>query len=94
MQIDAAAALAQNLNDMPAAKNQAIDLNQPPLDLDLHPVIINPEAPLIDLNDNQVNMFKQHLLQLDNEVYLADPREEELMDLADGIHQGHLLEQE
>ena len=94
MQIDVAPALGQNLNELPAAENPAIDLNQPALDLDLHPVIVNPEVPLnqdlIDLNDIHVNMFEQHLLQLENEVYLADPMEEELMDLADGMHQEQL----
>lgn len=94
MQIDVAPALGQNLNELPAAENPAIDLNQPALDLDLHPVIANPEVPLnqdlIDINDIHVNMFEQHLLHLENEVYLADPMEEELMDLADGMHQEQL----
>jgi hypothetical protein len=40
-----------------------------------------------DLNDPQVNMMEHHLLQLENEVYLANPVEEELVEIADEIHQ-------
>lgn len=63
----------------------------------LHPVILNPEAPLngdlFYLNDPYVNMMEHHLLQLENEVYLANPVEEELMEIADEIQQEQLQEQ-
>lgn len=38
-------------------------------------------------------MFEQHLLQHENEVYLADPMKEEPMDLAVGMNQEQLQEQ-
>lgn len=87
----------QNLND-PPMDNQVMDmdLNQPPLNLDLHPVILNPILPdelednLIQLNDLQNNMAEQHLLQLENEVYMLDPvlpKEENLMQMVDEYQQ-------
>ena len=74
----------QNLNELPNME-EPIDLNQtPPLNLDLHPVIINPVVQpqgdeLIDLNEQQQNVMEQHLLQLENEVYMMNPFEEGLM---------------
>ena len=89
MQIDLAPPLGQNLNELPVPENQDLDLSQPALDMDLHPVILNPEAPLngdlFYLNDPQVNMMEHHLLQLENKVYLANPVEEELREIADEI---------
>ncbi|CAD6266799.1 unnamed protein product [Miscanthus lutarioriparius] len=73
------------------------DLNQPPLDMDFHAVIINPlqpaqEGEFIQINDFQENVQEQHLLQHENEVYLLNPQEQEveLMQLADEIHQEQL----
>jgi len=77
----------QNLNELPNMEDP-IGLNQPPpLNLDLHPVIINPVVQpqgdeLIDLNEQQHNVMEQHLLQLENEVYMANPIEEGLMQAA------------
>ena len=63
------------------------------MNLDLDPVIINPIQPLqdgdfIELNDLQGNEQVHYLLQQDNEVYQLNPQEQELMALADEIHQG------
>jgi len=77
----------QNLNELPNME-EPIDLNQPPpLNLDLHPIIINlvvqPQGDeLIDLNEQQQNVMEQHLLQLENEVYMMNPFEEGLMQAA------------
>lgn len=84
---------AQDLNEPPIPEqNAGLDLNHPPLDIDLHPVILNPVLPeenanFLELNDLQNNMMEQHLLQLENEVFLVNPAEEELMELADELQQ-------
>jgi hypothetical protein len=83
-----------NLNDPPVNdQDEGLDLNHPPLDQDLHAVIMHSVLPddgqFIELNDLQNNMVEQHLLQLENEVYLKEPAPEEveLMQLADDLHQ-------
>lgn len=88
-----------NLND-PTVNDQdeGLDMNHPPLDQDLHAVIMHPVLPddglFIELNDLQNNMVEQHLLQLENEVYLMEPalEEVELVQLSDDLHQGMINE--
>lgn len=81
-----------NLNELPQPEEEVnLDLNQPPMNLDLGPVIINPIRPIQDgdfmeVNDLQDNEEVQYLLQHENEVFQLNPQEQEPMDVADDLH--------
>lgn len=86
-----------NLNDLPEPEEEAaLDLNQPPMNLDLDLVIINPIQPIqegdfLEINDLQNHEEVHYLLQHKGEVYQLKPQEQELMDLADEMHQNEEL---
>lgn len=85
-----------NLNEESQAEDGArLDLNQPPLNQDLDPVIINPlqpaeEGEFLKLNDLQgQNKEVHYLLQYEGEVYQLNPQnpqEQELMEVPDEMH--------
>lgn len=82
-----------NVQPQPIVEEGILNLNQPPLNLHLDPVIINPVQPVqdgdfLEINDLQANEQIQCLLQHENEVFMLNPQaEEELMQLADDMHQ-------
>lgn len=81
-----------NLNEEPQQVEEGnLDLNQAPLNLDLDPVIINPIHPqdgdFLEMNDMQNNEEVHYLLQHENEVFQLNPQEQELMEVADELHQ-------
>lgn len=66
------------------------------MDQDLDPVIINPLQPLqegdfLEINGLQANEQVQYLLQRENEVFLLNPQEEEVMQLADDMHLNQIV---
>lgn len=72
-----------NLNEQPPPMpvQDNLDLNQPPLDLDLDPVIINLLQPILEgdfleVNDLQQNEQVQYLLQHEGEVFMLNPQPE------------------
>lgn len=67
-----------NLNEIPeeeeAAQGAGLDLNQPPLNQDLDPVIINPVQAENQVYPGQEEEI-QYLLQHDDEVFQLDPQQ-------------------
>lgn len=79
--------LVQDLNEAPVINQHGqLDLNEPAVNQDInqdqHLVIFNPVMP--EGNEGNVeNMHGLHLLQSQGEVFILNPLEEELMQIAD-----------